>query len=122
MSIPGIAKKLGIAKSTASLWLKDVALPTSSLEAIRKMRLAGKEKGRLMIAARREVALKRREDGAEKSVGKLFTKTSSENWALIAALLFWCEGSKQLSSLHFTNSDPRLIRTFLVALRRGFHI
>jgi len=43
---------------------------------------------------------------------------------IIAAGLYWCEGEKArtASSVRFANADPRLVRTFLWALRRGFRL
>ncbi len=48
----------------------------------------------------------------------------NEQLKVFASLLYWCEGSKYPSSnrLDFTNSDPRLIKTFLELLRSGFEI
>jgi len=49
---------------------------------------------------------------------------SSEQSRLFAALLYGCEGSKYPSTtiVAFVNSDPSLISTFLLLLRRGFEL
>ncbi len=40
----------------------------------------------------------------------------------ILSMIYQCEGSKDNRSLRFTNSDPDLVRLFLVTLRSGFDI
>ncbi|MDO8571272.1 MAG: hypothetical protein Q7R79_01170, partial [bacterium] len=42
---------------------------------------------------------------------------------IICSLLYWCEGAKNpVGGVRFTNSDPKLIRTFLVLFRRSFTV
>ena len=46
-----------------------------------------------------------------------------EHLKVFCALLFWCEGTKDIhSGIHFVNSDPLLIKTFLSLLRSSFNI
>jgi hypothetical protein len=41
----------------------------------------------------------------------------------ICSLLYWCEGnSSRYGKVSFTNSDPRLVKTFLHFLRNSFEI
>ncbi|MEK7173123.1 MAG: hypothetical protein AAB740_04065, partial [Patescibacteria group bacterium] len=42
---------------------------------------------------------------------------------ITCSLLYWCEGAKDTySGIRFTNSDPRLIRTFLALFRKAFAV
>jgi len=43
---------------------------------------------------------------------------------LLAALLYWCEGSKYptASRVDFVNSDERMMKTFIFLLRKGFNL
>lgn len=47
---------------------------------------------------------------------------TKELFKLYCALLWWCEGNKQLSYVRFTSSDPTLIANYLLVLRKGFTI
>ena len=48
---------------------------------------------------------------------------SSESILLFCALIYQCEGSKDIrDSITFTNSDPNLIKTFLFLLRKSFDL
>lgn len=38
------------------------------------------------------------------------------------ALLYWCEGGKTKNSVHFSNSDPALVRTFPKLFREAFSV
>src|SRR5688572_28025080 len=46
----------------------------------------------------------------------------SHIYKLLGSFLFWAEGAKISSHVHFTNSDPRMIFTFLYILRKSFEI
>ncbi|HCL95611.1 TPA: hypothetical protein DHW62_01645 [candidate division WWE3 bacterium] len=40
----------------------------------------------------------------------------------LCAFLFWAEGAKSLSVLHFTNSDPQMVKVFMSLLRSVYPI
>lgn len=69
------------------------------------------------------MANKLRTDEMEAIAQTFAAGVEKKQWQIIAALIFWCEGSKrQLSSVKFINSDPKMIKLFLTALRNGFGI
>lgn len=41
---------------------------------------------------------------------------------MICALLYLCEGEKNSSVLRFVNSDPKMIKTFLLFFRKAYNI
>ncbi|MFH2063164.1 MAG: hypothetical protein ABIJ46_03355 [bacterium] len=50
-------------------------------------------------------------------------KMSVGDWRMLAAVLYWCEGEKGLSStLTFANSDPAMVSLFLKSLKNGFDV
>lgn len=121
LSIPSIARTLGVAKSTAWLWTKDVNITDDQALKLAENSVDGNEKGRAVLKAIRQRQQDNRIREAEKLVASIPTRQSRTFWKLIAAVLFWCEGGKrQLSSLRFANSDPKLVQCFLFALRHGF--
>ena len=122
-SLQSIAGSLGISQSTVSVWVRDVRIPKSLPRVLLENSEAGRRKGRAVIAATRDQLKLQREQKAALAARAFVQQPSPEFWQLVAALLFWCEGGKrELSTLHFANSDPQLVRTFLRALRIGFSI
>ena len=123
-SIPAISKKTHVAKSTVSLWVRDVVLPNNLLERLRKNSMDGQTKGRMMRLARLDAAQNERTERAKELAKSLIPKMNKDIAKLVAALLFWCEGSKRglSNGVIFTNSDPELVSTFIAALEKGFDI
>lgn len=122
LSIPGIARRLGVSKSTVSLWVRHVAVPEHLAIILQEKGRKAHELGR---AARLSHIQKATEDDAKSSVKDLGTLPRTKSFArIIAALLYWCEGGKKhlASGIRFTNSDPELIETFLTAMRSGFNL
>lgn len=123
LSIPAIAKKLSIAKSTTSLWVGSVPLSEEIRSQLYKNSMEANEKGREVTRIKR--LLDRQKDVKEAdNILTLLQRSFDKNfWQLCAAILFWCEGSKRnLSAVGFINSDPQMIRIFLMAFRIAFEL
>ena len=112
-----ILKVVPVAKSTLSLWLREVGLSTQQTQKITERRIAGARKGA------RARTLKRKREIAQltmKGVEDIGTLSKRELW-LIGIALYWAEGSKQRDSsvserIAFANSDPRMLKLFIVWL------
>lgn len=113
-----ILQTVPVAKSTLSVWFREVKLSTPQKQTITKKRLAAARRGAL---ARRESRLHDisvlKLQGI-KQVGKL---SKRELW-LVGTALHWAEGSKQRGNsvstgLIFTNSDPNMLVVFLAWLK-----
>lgn len=118
VSLGDIARDLGITKSTASFWCKDMILTES---AIRKIHTQGKMKsikGLLRYSeSKRKERIERnilqREEG-EKKIGNL----SERDILMIGLGLYWGEGYKyENGELGFTNSNPYMIRFYFKWLK-----
>jgi len=120
-SILEIAATTGLAKSTVSLWVRDVPLPVEIRELLKGKSQKGAMEGLRVLAAMRQYRRNEYLKEAKRDLPDSGDMTSAQ-WRLHAALLFWCEGSKDASNLVFTNSDPSLMATFLRSLRLGFGI
>lgn len=121
VSIPAMAKRLGIAKSTASLWARRIQLSEDVQSKLVDSRNRGRAKGREVLRLRREAQARDLKADAERMVLPFVMRTDSDHWKFVAAMLFWCEGVKRdLSSLVFVNSDPTMVAAFLRALRLAF--
>ncbi len=120
-----IASQLGVSKSTAYEWTKNVQLSAS------KLRLMEKKKKTLQLEKIKNLATinKRRsydrnkeiERQAKKIVGSLVLDEYQRQ--VMCSVLFWCEGGKDVrGGVQFINSDPVLIASFLHLLRQSFEI
>ena len=122
VSVKQIASRLGIAKSTASVWVRDIILTVEQLEILRQSSLEGAERGRLKSALLQKERWRKKMDAFRKSgiqhIGKL-----TDRELLIAGLaLYWGEGYKKGRRLQFCNSDPKMIQFLLLWLQKCFEI
>ncbi len=102
-SIKNIESRLGIPDSTISHWVRDV-----------------KSKNRAFTLAR-----EKEYEAKKYYLGQLENIATDTNSARVfSSLLYWCEGSKHPSTnfVAFSNSDEKLVKTFLSLLRKGFRI
>ena len=116
-SLNEIQERLGIAKSSISLWVRDVELtPEQKKELSRK----GIQKG--VIEQRRATRLKNESakrqvviDAAKKEIQKI---SKRELW-LIGVMLYWAEGGKTRKGMvRFSNSDPEMIKIMMAFFRK----
>jgi transcriptional regulator with XRE-family HTH domain len=108
-----IVAELGVAKSSVSLWVRDLPSPRRSVEHARRMAEARWEPFR----REREQARRRATEQARSEFGLL---TERELFVLGVGL-YWAEGTKskpyRLSeAVTFVNSDPDMIRVYLAWL------
>lgn len=109
-----ILREVPVAKSTLSLWLRDIGLAKRQRQKLTvKKRLAQLRGGQARRAQRIEkTALLT--DKARATVGEL---SGRELW-LLGVALYWAEGAKDRGphsshSVDFSNTDPTMIRLFL---------
>lgn len=121
-SVNVIAKKLGVAKSTLSLWVRDIILSVEQLERLRKHVIdsgeAGRLKGALLQKSRRiEKENKYRIEGIVK-----LSKISDSELFIAGISLYWAEGSKKNKAVQLCNSDPKMINFHLKWLNKFFGV
>lgn len=122
VSVKKIAQYLKVAKSSASIWTRDIILTVEQLENLRRSSLEGSERGRLKNALlQKEKRIKKMEEFKKQGIASIGKLTSRE--LLIAGLaLYWGEGYKKGRRLQFCNSDPKMIRFLLLWLQKCFKI
>ena len=100
-----IKNKIGVSKSTLSLWLKNIHLNQAQ-----RKRLYTKQVKILLLGpnSQRERRIKKIERIIQDAKKEIPTPISYESRMLIGAALYWAEGSKT-RMFDFANSDPRLI-------------
>lgn len=120
-SLSEISKSLKVAKSSVSLWVSKVILSEQAQKRLDTKVTRGqtvsaenkKERTRAKLLNYYDVAC-REYDSLQSSpvLDKCF-----------CSLLYWCEGGKHGNNfVQFTNSDPKLIQSFLKLLRSSFNI
>jgi transcriptional regulator with XRE-family HTH domain len=116
LSIKEIADRLGVSKSSVSLWVRDIDLSPAQQDALRqKNRLYGPQA--LARSALVETRRARRIDAQEE--GRMYARLG-DPLHTAGCMLYWAEGSKHRNSVQLTNSDPALVRFFVHFLREFF--
>jgi len=100
-----ISKKLGVAKSTLSYWLKGIALSKEHRERLYTARIRNMSLGSKSNSERRRREVETIIESAKKETS---SSLSSEAYRLLGAALYWAEGSKG-GAIEIANSDPLLI-------------
>lgn len=123
---PEICKELGvkIPKGTLSGWFKGMKMSDGYYE-----RRSVLEKNGLHFAQKKAVQVnrKRLEERLNRLAEKnlyLMKKINRESAFLMLSMLYWAEGAKYptTSQISFSNSDPGMIRVFILLLRKCFSI
>lgn len=112
-SIKDIAKKLGVAKSTASLWVRDVILSFEQLELLKNKMTRGSELGRQKSAFIQKAARIKKIKKYVRMGQSDFSKLSKREIKIAGLCLYWGEGSKKTRELSWCNSDPK-INVFMI--------
>lgn len=118
-SLKELSQKLGISKSTASLWSRNIILSNKA-----QRRLLGVISKAQLISAQKRIAKTNESRFQYENKGRELIariKISDDILKLFCGLLYWCEGSKaDDNTVQFTNSEPKLIKSFVELLRRSF--
>src|SRR3989344_8199771 len=93
-SVRSIAKQLHVAKSTASLWVRDVILSVEQLEHLRLQHVTGSEKGRLLGALKQKNERISRINLGIMEGKKLLKHLPNKAFFTTGIALYWAEGNK----------------------------
>jgi len=110
-SILTISKKLGVSKSSVSIWCEDIKLTTEQVLKLDKNRYKAGESGRLLgtLANKNKKieSIKR----ASKEAGEIIGHLNRRDTVVASIALYWAEGSKSTltTGFQFINSDPDMI-------------
>jgi transcriptional regulator with XRE-family HTH domain len=115
-SIKQIARLLNVSRSSVSLWVRDIELTEGQHEALRARNPIYNQQlaGRGGTSARRRV-----ERRAFQDHGRALARRGDPIHAA-GCMLYWAEGWKARNQVHFSNSDPEMIRFFVAFWRRSF--
>ena len=113
LSYNEILQHVPVAKSTLSVWLKNIGLAKAQKQRLTEKRRIAQRKAQQACRDKRIVRETEIVVNARKEIGRISRR---ELW-LIGSALYWAEGSKQKINLvsqkvSFNNSDPQMILLF----------
>lgn len=122
ISVNKIAKKIGVSKSTASIWVRDIILTIEQLEKIKQLEIKGSERGRLKSALlQKERRLSLIEKHKKLGIEEL-RDISNREFFVLGLALYWAEGTKKGQEISFCNSDPEMMKFFIGWITKFYSI
>ena len=115
LSIKAIVARLGVAKSTVSLWLRDLPLSPETIEA---RSMAGCTKA---AKARHDEARAIREQYQQAGRG-MMDAYRDDPLFVAGCMMHWAEGSKDKNKVDMTNTDPFFLRLWMVFIKQFFNV
>jgi transcriptional regulator with XRE-family HTH domain len=115
-SIKEIERHLGVSRSSASLWVRDVVLGPEE-----RRRLITRAKLGPIVAAERKANAARAQRREYQDEGRRLVHEREASYAA-GCMLYWAEGAKERNSVKIVNSDPELLNVFAAFLRRHFEV
>jgi hypothetical protein len=118
LSYNEILKEIPVAKSTLSLWLRDVGLAKKQKQELTEKRRLAQQKAQEVCKNNRIIKENHIIAVAKNEINRI----SKEELLLIGATLYWAEGSKQKKhnvsqGVSFGNTDPSMILLFIKWVR-----
>ena len=111
LTIPAIAERLGVSKSSVSLWVRDVPFTPSK-------RRWGPQRRPNPASDRKQREIRELDELGRARLGVL----ADEAFLVAGIALYAGEGAKTEGCVRFANSDPRMVRFFCTWLRRFFEV
>ncbi len=110
-AINQIAKEINVAKSSVSLWVRDVKLTKSQIDTLKTMPFTSQaiEKRRKSRLDNERTKRNCHISDAENEI----TDISNRDLWLMGTMLYWAEGGKTRRMVRFSNGDPEMIRIMI---------
>jgi hypothetical protein len=108
-----IAERIGVSKSSVSLWVRDVEFDTPVARVAR-----GRRRDPNALQRRKQGEIDRLLEEGRARIGRL----SAREFLVAGVALYAGEGSKRDGSVVFANSDPRMVAFFCSWLRHFFEV
>ena len=117
-SYKDILAQVPVAKSSLSLWLKDLPLTKSEKKSLKDRLDSNISRGRIKAAS---VLHQNRLDREKEKLPEIishFKKHSSEPLFQLGIGLYWAEGAKNSGTFMFTNSDVKMVEMMLLWIEK----
>jgi AcrR family transcriptional regulator len=118
LSLKEIAASLGVAKSSVSLWVRDIELTP---EQHRRLAAQNRMHPRQLLARAALIEKHRARRFAAQAEGRSYAK-HGDPFHAAGCMLYWAEGSKARNSVEITNADPEVLRFFVRFIRTYFGV
>lgn len=118
LSVNQICKELGVAKSSVSVWVRDIQLTDEQKAQLERQHYAYRaqvEGGATNARKFRDIRRQYQEEGRAKA-------RERDPLHIAGCMLYWGEGTKQENRLALTNSDPDMMKFYIRFLRDGLHV
>lgn len=117
MSLLHIAAALGVAKSSVSLWVRDIQLSEAQQTALSQSRGApGRAKWAVQNRQQhQDQRLAYQQRGREQA-------RQDDRLHVMGCMLYWAEGAKKRNSVYFVNSDADMLCLFMRFLRECYQV
>lgn len=112
-----IAQLLGVSTSSVSHWVRDIGLTTEQHALQARNGLHERQmKARATRSAKAQALRARAQaDGRQRA-------RSADRLYVAGCMLYWAEGARSRNQVIFTNSDPEMVRMYVLFLRRAFRV
>jgi transcriptional regulator with XRE-family HTH domain len=117
-SIKDIALRVGVSKSSVSLWVRDIVLTAEQHAALAARNVAY---NRQMSGTWKQAQRRRDERIEYQEHGRAIARSGDPSFGA-GCMLYWAEGARARNSVKFTNSDPEMVRFFVRFLREHFDV
>jgi transcriptional regulator with XRE-family HTH domain len=115
-SVKEIERHLGVARSSVSLWVRDIELTPDA-----RCRLLERTGLGPIVAAQRKAAAARDIRRRQQLEGRVWARKRGDSYAA-GCMLYWAEGDKCRNGVRMSNSDPELLAVFATFLREHFGV
>jgi len=124
-SLSEITARIGCAKSSVSLWVRDIPLTKNQVESLRRKEDQGRLKGRIAASTHpnspKQVWSKKR-DKARQEGQQEIPQIDDIGLKILIAALYWGEGKKDRNCFSVANADPAMIQLLVRFLRETCQI
>lgn len=109
-SIKAIEKELGISRSSASLWAREVTLTVKQIDKLYANKRTGALRGCFVAAVKKKEKTKVAISGANEAAAREIGVLSKRDRCIAGIALYLGEGDKSGRNVAFCNADPKAIR------------
>lgn len=109
-SMKAIAEAVGVTKSTASLWCRDVVLNEEQMRKLQERSRVGSLVGRLKGAKVQQERRLRLIEQCDQHGELRFSNLTEKEFFVAGLALYWAEGFRKGRRVGFCNSDPKMMR------------
>ncbi len=108
-----ILQQIPVAKSSLSLWLKDLPLTAQEKHYLNSKRVRKMTAGRIRAAAANHQNSIERKAAQIPVIKQKFSRYKNDPCFQLGIGLYWAEGAKSSGGVFFTNSDPAMVDLML---------